>query len=685
LQAQSNRQLTSTVDCVAEKLPSPQTQYLDCTVMDRRVVIEHTALTHYYIKMAQAQGIGDVNALDSEGVEVHVSPNVDLTLAKIKHYSDCRLRLLRQDFFMPPNPILPEIDLHFIMNPYRDETLFSYCSRHHRLSGNSKSSDTCLQLFGHRFAGSQHDLSSRLDEFSARTRGALGTARHIALNRTLLSFLLMFKHQADWDEAIEQLRSHGVGSLKYRLGLLTSGFRANHPLKACSECSAEDLKLCGTTFWHLAHQFPSVFVCPTHGIALAEYQLKANGVGRFLWHLPDNVAATDGRFVDPKRPDLAELRQLASLTNSAVEFSKQHRFDMERLRWCYRSALFERGFLTSGGNLRARKAAGRFCEEMVFISRVPEFEAILTNPNRAAPQLSKILFHPSRQTYPIRHLVIIQWLFGDWDTFFTAYSKAQDHAHELVAHDEGAVGRRRVTDDVSLLNAVRAKLVDEGTSLRLCARDLKIDLKSVMVVAAKLGVTIARRPKKLTLDIRRKLTRDLEGGVEKKIAAAKFDVSVQTVTTTLQTEPGLSAKWHSARRLLARLKNRADWQRAIDANGSFSIKQLRITQPSAYAWLYRNDRQWLAETQELIPPAVRKPTTLVDWDARDEALANEVLITALALTKFDGKLKLSLQDIYRKIPELRAKLDTLSKLPRTQRALDQVVLAGRKAKAGALI
>jgi len=580
---------------------------------------------------------------------------------------------------------LSAIHPHFITNPFPDETLFSYCSRHHRISGNARSSDTCMQLFGHRVAGSQHDLCARLDEFSARTQEALGTPSQITLNRTLLPFLVMFRVQEDLDHAIDRLRGNSIGSLKYVLGLLASGFRANHPLKACAKCSEDDLNAYGTSYWHLAHQNPSVLVCPTHGTALAEYQLKANGVDRFLWHLPDDVISTDGRFLTPHRPDVEKLLQLAKLTISAVEFSRENRFDMERLRRTYLSELVRREVLTKGGNLRAKQAAATFCAEMDFVSRVPEFSAISTDVAIAAPQLSKILLHPIRQTYPIRHLVIIQWLFGDWETFFSAYSNADGISILPVEPADKTSHEGEVTPGDSIQERVRTKLIDEGTSLTHCAKDLKLNLKSVMLIATRLGIRIARRAKKLKPDIRTRLVADLAGGMDKKLAAAKFAISVPTVTATLQTEPGLSEKWHTTRRERARAENRGNWQRAISANPSFSLKQLRMIQPSTYAWLYRNDHQWLLDTYELIPPALRTPTSNVDWDARDDALATEVLKTAAELMAANPKRKLSFQDIYRYIPELHAKLGTLSKLPRTQLALEQVVRAGRKGKAGTLI
>lgn len=114
-----------------------------------------------------------------------------------------------------------------------DETLFSLCSRYHSLSGNQSASTTCQQLFGHAQFGTAHDFPSKVGEFATRTRGELGTAESIVLQRSLLPYYLPFRSEADQVDALDAMLGRGIGSLKFRLGILTSRFRANHPLKAC--------------------------------------------------------------------------------------------------------------------------------------------------------------------------------------------------------------------------------------------------------------------------------------------------------------------------------------------------------------------------------------------------------------------------------------------------------------------
>lgn len=118
----------------------------------------------------------------------------------------------------------------------RGETLFSLCSRQHRLWGHNLSSRSTEILFGGKRLGTQHDFPSGLDAFALRTEGQLGSAVEIARDRTMLRFHRPFFAKAEIDHAIWAMRGPAVAHLKFRLGLLTSRFRANHPLKASVAC-----------------------------------------------------------------------------------------------------------------------------------------------------------------------------------------------------------------------------------------------------------------------------------------------------------------------------------------------------------------------------------------------------------------------------------------------------------------
>ena len=161
------------------------------------------------------------------------------------------------------------------------ETLFSLVSRHHLFWGHPLSSRTCEQFFGHGRAGSQHDFPSCLSKFVELTIGRYGNVEQIAKQHTLLAYYASFLRESELKNAIVTMSGDNVKHLKFRLGILTSRFRANHPLKACPDCLKEDRAKFGWTYWHIDHQYPGIWICSTHGQLLRESLLKATGVERF--------------------------------------------------------------------------------------------------------------------------------------------------------------------------------------------------------------------------------------------------------------------------------------------------------------------------------------------------------------------------------------------------------------------
>jgi hypothetical protein len=127
-----------------------------------------------------------------------------------------------------------------------DELFFSWASRYHLLSGSGQARNTCLALFGHGRWGYQHDFPCPLNSFVAVTQGGFGNADLIARQRTILPFYLAHRDELTARAANAAMAEPAGGMLKYQLGMLTSRFRANHPLKACPQCMRYDSSLYGS-------------------------------------------------------------------------------------------------------------------------------------------------------------------------------------------------------------------------------------------------------------------------------------------------------------------------------------------------------------------------------------------------------------------------------------------------------
>lgn len=567
---------------------------------------------------------------------------------------------------LPSHPMLQWLD---------DETLFSLISRHHAISGAVRARDTCERFFGHARAGCQHDLPCNIDQLVARTRGVLGDSKSIIQSRTLLPYYLPFRNEAVAAEAVEILRGSTQGSLKYKLGLLTSRFRAHHPLKACSRCMENDVHRQGVAYWHRSHQFPGVWCCPVHEVPLQQSTLKANGVERFFWHLPSTsrlISAPTEQSVPVIDALTQRIVSLARLTRDYIQWGK--RVDEVRLLQAYYQALGDRGQLTAGGGLKLARIAKDFLEHVQPLRSVAEFDHLPRDNEAASVQVGRLLRPPRTGTHPLRHLILIDWLFGDWQSFVRAYSTAEYGAQKS---EQGAPEPPDEARDKLLV-----LLRDERTSLTESARIVGVDVATAMGWARQAGFNPRSRPKVLRPERLKNVQEQLLRGDSTAEVAARQRLSVPTISRILRADPNLASRTHEARRSRALDAQRALWTNATIEHPTLSAKALRTLIPACYAWLYRNDRPWLTNAVAALPAAAPLTASRVDWNARDLELEALVERTVLQLVIEARDRPVQLWSIYQRVPELKAKLGHLDRLPRTRMAIERAVTRRRSSPGG---
>lgn len=570
-----------------------------------------------------------------------------------------------------------------------DETFFSWVSRNHRLWGHDADWRTGQLLFGSRQAGIHHDLPNGLGIFSERTANQLGTAGAIARERTLLRYYGRFLSPGDEQEAVLALSGNSVAHLKFRLGLLTSRFRANHPLKACTACMAADVQKHGWAYWHLQHQYPGVWWCNTHGIPLRESLLKSTGVDRFLWHLPclDSLRELPPEISHPTGATLTSLSSLAKTEIDLVAGTRPCELDSDYLYRAYRAELTQRGWVTEGGSLRLSIIAAHFLEYSLRHRLIPELGAFPATIQESMAQIGRLLRPMRSGAHPLRHILIIDWLFGDADSFLRLYRALP---RDLAPPVDDTKSENACMNEGDKFAEICIKLIQlmktEGKSARATAQLLGVDTATVMVWAAKCGIEVSRRPKILKEEIRALLIASLRGGMDKAEASKIYGISIVTVTQVLRSEIGLHEAWKQCRQEHERAKARKGWRALMAEHGNIGIKLLRSLNPAVYAWLYRNDRPWLQKNLPI--RGVSNPSVggaRIDWDQRDIALSGAVEAAALAISSTNKRSAIQLWQLYQQVPELKAKFSVLDRLPLTQQVIERALNRRSKSQADDLL
>ena len=308
---------------------------------------------------------------------------------------------------------------------------------------------------------------------------------------------------------------------------------------------------------------------------------------------------------------------------------------------------------------------------------VPELTALPATLDQTTCHIGKLLRVPRSGTHPLRHLLLILWLFGNWNTFWRAY---MDDTPQCTAGLGNGDGQRLPSKHrENQRQAILQLITEQSYPVSRAAKTVGIDSGTAAAWAAAAGIPTPNHSAQDS-DTRRRLINELRQGIEKADAAAKYHLSVQSITRLLRTEVGLHLTWHEARHELRRATARHCWQQAHERYPDAGIKALRLLEPGSYAWLYRNDRDWLNEQTTQLPKPNPSNYAHTDWAARDAHLCALVQQARLRLSIDKPTQRLTLQTIYQAIPALKPMLGKLDRLPLTRQSLEAAVDPGHKPK-----
>lgn len=508
-----------------------------------------------------------------------------------------------------------------------DESFYSICSRQHIFLGNQAPGETLNFLFGARAKSFSHDLPNNLSFLNEGAKSAWGDSEEIICKHSIAPLFFPFQSLERIEDFKEAMRSPSLGSLKYRLGLVTGKFGGEHPLKACLKCMKADRSTFGTTYWHLSHQIPGVTVCPIHGSLLMESTENRQWSRRYQWLLPD-----EGSLLTSGQPsiDPATLIALQTVSDSAVALCKMGttaHFDPVTVAQVYKEACSK-----LGTSRKAREsAADCFAQCCTELQPYPPFTALGCSRRWALGFISQMARKPRGYCHPLKHLTIIWWLFGKLESFVDAY---QQYSNDLQALNN------RCDSQLML-----APSFDDSPS----------------IVKKQSG---APKPKKLFNDLKEEVLNAMVSGLSKNEVCSRFNLSISTVNRLLRSNPAHNQHIiNNSFRILCETQ-RSAWLSITNQHPNASANIIKKLIPNVYAWLYRNDRSWLMLQTKNRPSGRGGNHVAVDWEARDEKLYS---LVKKALENFttDSQI-IRKRDLYQIVPNLFSSLQQKSHYPKTR-------------------
>ncbi|MBA5760943.1 TniQ family protein [Vibrio sp. 404] len=470
----------------------------------------------------------------------------------------------------------------------KDESAYSIVARTYIASPHQSWKVTNHKLFGSEYVrlnsmlpGHIDDLAKLLNKPSAEVRLCCTGHPLIALGIAKKQVLLeMMRHDVNGD----------ASNLYHDSRLAASKLSFGNSLKGCPLCLIEDEANYGIGYWHTIHQCHGVCSCPKHNVKLVALTAGDGGINHH-YILPTPEILGPPVTSNPAEQKLSnfvwQLKQYLCKQSPIIAMSA-----------LYKNWLNALGYLTKGGSIRWKRLRADLnnCWGDLFNSTSPSLPLELSD-FKFVPSI----VHHDKNVHYIKHTLLMSFLSQSPKSFFDGPMRDNNPTTTST--------KTPLPNSTSVL-----KLLDNGSSMRQTAKQLKCRVGYIKQLALREGRNIERRRQFITSDIERAIWLKAFIGEHRQSIADAFNLSVGAVEAIIQSHYGL-AEWRHHLRMAKRKKQEQD--KLLDylvkhpAASRTHIKQ----DCGAYMWLYKHDRDWLYK--QLPPAQTNINKAPINWPGRD--------------------------------------------------------------------
>ena len=301
-----------------------------------------------------------------------------------------------------------------------EESLYSWISRWATLSGYPTKRDAVKLLLG----TDNKQLVSAFPSFIPETiKYSYKTSEELIKHHTILPYFRLFSKTEIYRGAEQALVSGKTEFIHTRLSLIANRVPMLEPMRFCPICSRIDLEYCGYTYWRINHQLPLVSICQKHQVKLHYHKL-----GRRALTLPD-LSLSD--IVIPVDVSTSALH-LSELSRCALQYEGAS-LSSKVIRESYLHRLRELNLCSQNGGIKMdklRKGLRSFWHDYDYQAPYNLISTLLSNGNTVSYPAS-IFYHNDSQHHPLKHLIIIGFLFDNWDNFIEHLTKSCESPPEV--------------------------------------------------------------------------------------------------------------------------------------------------------------------------------------------------------------------------------------------------------------
>lgn len=463
-----------------------------------------------------------------------------------------------------------------------NETIYSWLARAGLISGLATDHDFLLVRLG--YTGQQ--LTSIFPPFIVQVSQSVGLdINEIITKHGVLPFFKPFIRSDVFQEAFTKMLEGSCTDAYSQFSLLANRIPELTVLCYCPQCAAQDIKNVGVAYWHVAHQLPWINYCPFHLIKLEAIKRE-----RKLLVLPPQVVS-EGKGLTQASLKQARLAQdayaLWSLNLEAI--------DSDVLRKVYLHGLNANNLVCNYGSVRQEQWQTSLKE--YWVNELPKglFDAVFGG-SKSNSYPSNFIYQSHAQFHSLKHLLVIQHLFGSLSEFLKCCSNP-NQLNVRPDHVINDVFERVNPEKTDLL----LKQLRNGMSMRQAAKRANVSVGYAKSIAMQNNIRIHRRAQFLFATERKQILSRLKAGELTTSIAKEMECSQSAVEQLLTQFPDIKELRIQLRFEKQRNTHRSILHECLDRTKAPTRGQIQSLCRSSYTWLFKHDKEWLYET---LPSAI---------------------------------------------------------------------------------
>jgi hypothetical protein len=559
------------------------------------------------------------------------------------------------------------------LDGWPDELFYSICARTYDVYSPIRKDVFARMLFGERSITASPDFPGYLGAFAANLAPEFDlTVNEIISLHTLFPAYAPFLPRARRIRLVEMMERSNANGIHTLIGVNAS--RVPHPtnLRLCRSCLNADQAEFEEPYFHRVHQLPGVLVCPLHGEPLVNAPVKYSSKRlRYdfvsAYHVASATVASSLEVNDASRSALIHLSKefLWLLTYGA---KIDH--DLADTNRIIKRLGYDHGYISWTGRINSKNLIADFLNFYSATSVLSLLNCTL-DKDIADNWLIRLVRDNDQTQSPVQFILLANFFGISLESFFKTSS-------EISPFGQGPWPcLNKACEKYKTLAINEFNLSTSGSKS-----------KPTAIFECECGFRYARKGPDRIEEARFKISYIVDfGHVWKRklleltqanagLRAKARILGVDTNTINFQTEKLLYPKEVQRNGeetpLDQREKYRNAWLELLDQYAAESLSSVRARRPAIYAWLYRNDHEWLMETNSSVDREQAITAPRIDWDKRDGWLIIEVDAAALRLARIDPPIWLCPTAILRETGFQSMIEHNINKLPLTSQRLAEL-------------